>query len=203
MAELALLSAAGAGAGAGAGLGAGAAAAVGSGAAVGAGSAAAAGATAGLAGTAAAGSSLGSVLATAALAGTTTSGVVSSVSAQNAAEAQSKQAEINARQIRAANEIEAERERARGRARAGALEARIGASGTTRAGSALSLIGDELFQSTLNEAIVLAQGGQAVTRQRNIASSTRSRGRSVLNTGLFNSVASGINVGSRVGSILQ
>lgn len=130
-------------------------------------------------------------------------GVASAESSRNIAEAQAEQAEINARQIAAANELTLRRELQRGRAREGALRARIGSSGVASAsGSAVSLIADEIFETQLAEAIVLARGGQAVTRQRNIGRSIRARGRSRFISESINAVGSGLELGAEIGSIL-
>ena len=135
-------------------------------------------------------------------AGAVLSELDSAFGAKNAAESQADQADINARQIALSTELELEREARRGRARIGAAEARVGASGTTRTGSALSLISDEVFEDVLNQAIISSQGGQAVTRQQNLATTARARGRAALTSGSIRAVTSGLNVASNFGSIL-
>jgi hypothetical protein len=129
----------------------------------------------------------------------------SSVRQRRAAQAQSKQAKINAAKIEASNKIELERERRLGRARAGAARARAGSSGIQFTGSAVNLLSDELFENVLNEAILTSTGGQAVAQQRNLASNIRSRGRAQLTSGLVGAATTGLTIGSQVsraGSII-
>lgn len=125
-------------------------------------------------------------------------GIASAVGQRRQAEAQAKQAEINAEQVRASNRIEAQREARRSRARVGALEAKVGASGVTRSGTALSLISDEIVQGKLNEAIVLARGSQELARQQNIRTSIKSSARGQLIGSSIGSVAHGIAFGSQL-----
>ncbi len=113
----------------------------------------------------------------AAVAGSIASPVVTGVAAQNQAQAQAKQARINAQLERQATDLRLTRERLRGRARLGALRASLASSGFQTSGSALDLISDEFIEQQLNEAIVLSSGGQAETRQRNIGRGIESRGR--------------------------
>lgn len=145
---------------------------------------------------------IGAVLAGTVAAGSTVAGLDAAVGASNAAEFQADQAEINAEQLRKSTALEAQLERRRGRSRIGAAEASIGASGATRAGSAVSLISDEIFEDILNQAIVTSRGGQAVTRQLNLKKAARQRGRTALTAGSINAVTSGVSLGTQVGSIL-
>ena len=121
----------------------------------------------------------------------------------NIADAQTQQSDINIEQIEASNKIDQDIERRRSVARRGALEGKIGSSGFTRSGSALSIIADELFTSQLNEALVLSRGGQSVTRQQNIRNTTKARGSADVTGTRINAVTSGITVGNTFGQLLR